>query len=405
MTQTAIRLSSVFLLALPLTALPKSAAQAVVLGTSQAESFHFSTTVGRVVDDSTAQAGKSLQFLRNGTATRSVPLRANARTLSIRVRGDACDGSPTMRVSLNGRAAGTVSVSTSVWSSVRVPVSASAGSARVDITFLNDYRSAQCDRNLYVDRVAVTTTASPRPGETRQDLVFNADFANKGLSAYASTHNANRVSVVNDPVLGAARQVARFKVYDTDDQLTGNPRAQLESAKFWTSGAEYYVGASYYFPQDWPVQQDTKQWVNLGEVYGAPYAGASPNALFAKKVSSGGQVITWQRNGTYAWDRPFEVPLVRGRWHDFVFRIKLSSDPTVGFWEGWSNTGSGWQRLKLHGQDRLYTQTIDASNNGGANYHKLAHYRSKGMWPVATHYAADHKIGTSFAAVAPRSYS
>jgi hypothetical protein len=122
-------------------------------------------------------------------------------------------------------------------------------------------------------------------------------------------------------------------------------------------------------------------------------------------VASGGQVIAWQRNGAYAWDRPFEVPLVKGRWHDFVFRIKLSSDPTVGFWEAWSNTGSGWQRLKLNGLDRLYGSTVDASNIAGANYHKLGHYRSKGMWPVATHYAADHRIGTSFQAVAPRSYS
>jgi len=249
--------------------------------------------------------------------------------------------------------------------------------------------------------VPAPTTSAPITGR----LVFDADVARKGLAAYASTHNANRINVVNDPVLGDTRKVLRFTVYDADDQLTGNPRAQLETSKFWGKGDDYYVGASYYFPQDFPMQQDTKQWVNLGEVYGAPYAGASPNSLFVKRVSNGTQVVAWQRNGNYGWDRPFEVPLVKGRWHDFVFHIKLSDDPTVGYWEAWSNTGSGWQQLKLNGQNRLYSKTIDASNSGGLNYHKIAHYRSKGMWPVATHYTADHKIGTSFDAVAPRSYS
>lgn len=246
----------------------------------------------------------------------------------------------------------------------------------------------------------VPTTSAPVAGR----LVFDADVARRGLGAYAGTHNVNRISIVNDPVLGDARKVVRFTVLDTDDQLTGNPRAQLETSKFWNKGDEYYVGASYYFPRDFPMQQDTRQWVNLGEVYGAPYAGASPNSLFVKRVSNGTQVIAWQRNGTYAWDRPFEVPLVKGRWHDFVFRIKLSDDPKVGFWETWSNTGSGWEQLKLNGQHRLYGKTIDASNSGGPNYHKISHYRSKGMWPVATHYTAGHKIGTSFDSVAPRSY-
>lgn len=279
-----------------------------------------------------------------------------------------------------------------------------------------DY-TARVDKPL-VSAISVTpvpTTASPTPVPTTASpttpapiagrLVFDADVARKGLAAYSSTHNANRVSIVNDPVLGDTRKVLRFTVYDTDDQLTGNPRAQLETSKFWGKGDEYYVGASYYFPRDFPMQQDTKQWVNLGEVYGAPYAGASPNSLFVKRVSNGTQVIAWQRNGNYGWDRPFEVPLVKGRWHDFVLRIKLSDDPTVGYTEAWSNTGGGWQQLKLNGQNRLHGKTMDASNSGGLNYHKIAHYRSKGMWPVATHYTADHKIGTSFEAVAPRSYS
>lgn len=405
MAHTAARLLAAALIVLPLAALPGGAAHAETsVGVAQGESFAFTSTLGAAVADPTAQGGQALRFLRTGTASRAVPVSSAATALTLRVRGDQCDGAPQLRVAVDGRALSTSSVSSTTWTTVRVPVTAAAGQRQVAVAFLNDYRSERCDRNLHLDVASFTaaTTAPPAPAGS---LVFDADVASKGLAAYASVHNANRITVVDDPVLGSARKVLRFRVYDTDDQLTGNPRAQAETATFWTSGAEHYVGASFYFPRDFPLQQDTKQWVNLGEVYGAPYAGASPNALFVKRVSSGGQVIAWQRNGNYAWDRPFEVPLVKGRWHDFVFRIKLSSDPAVGFWEAWSNTGSGWQRLKLNGQDRLYARTIDSSNGAGPNYHKLAHYRSKGMWPVATHYAADHKIGSSFAAVAPHSHS
>ncbi len=405
------------LLAVPLAAaLPMTGAAAeTAVGAAEGESFALASTLGQVRSDATAQGGRSLLVWSNGTAERVVRATAPATSLLVRARGDQCGGAPTMRVTVDGTVRATTVVSSATWTTVRVPVAVGAGDRRVGVAFTNDYRTTTCDRNLHVDAVTFTATSSPTPvapptagpvpAPATGSLVFNADVANRGLAAYASTHNANRVSIVDDPVLGDRRKVTRFTVYDSDDQLTGNPRAQLETAKFWQAGQEHYVGMSFYFPQDFPMQQDTKQWLNLGEVYGPPYAGASPNGLFVKRVSTGGQVIAWQRNGQYGWDRPFELPLVKGRWHDLVFRIKLSSDPQVGFWEAWANTGGGWQRLKLKGMDRLYSQTIDPSNNGGGNYHKLAHYRSKGMWPVATHFAADHRIGSSFEAVAPRSYS
>ncbi len=418
--RTTTRPLAVLSTAVLLAALPAGGAHALAAPTAaQAEAFTLSSSLGRVLTDRAAEGGRSLQIWSNGTATGTLARAGATSALSLRVRGDQCGGAPQMRVSLDGRELSTTTVPQTAWTTVRVPVAAPAGDHRVAVAFTNDHRTASCDRNLHVDAVtavpaasvpvpAVPVPAVPVPGGppagSASSPLFRADVAASGLSAYTSTHNAHRVSVVDDPVLGGARKVLRFRVYDTDDQLTGNPRAQLESQKFWRAGEEHYVGVSYYFPHDWPMQQDTRQWVNLGEVYGAPYAGASPNALFVKRVSSGGQVIAWQRNGTYGWDRPFEVPLVKGRWHDFVFRIKLSADPQVGFWEAWLNTGSGWQRLQLHGKDRLHSKTLDASNSGGANYHKLAHYRSKGMWPVATHYAADHAIGDSFDAVAPHSH-
>ena len=245
-------------------------------------------------------------------------------------------------------------------------------------------------------------TTPPQTGES----IFDADYAHKGLMAYATVWHPERISIVDDPVLGSARKVAKLTVYDGDTGPTSNPRAQMEVSHFWDEGEEFYVGVAYYFPQDFPTIAGTgsSNWVNLGEVYGPPYSGGGPNKILLKRLADGREVICLERNQNYNYDRPFVLPLVRGRWTDLVMRIKLSQDPTVGFWEVWANQGSGYQRLLLHGQDRLYFRTMDSSNNGGANYHKVSHYRAAGMWPVATSYIADHRIGTSFEAVAPGSF-
>jgi hypothetical protein len=123
-------------------------------------------------------------------------------------------------------------------------------------------------------------------------------------------------------------------------------------------------------------------------------------------MRSGVDALTWQRNGSYGWDIPWEQgPLVRNRWYDQVLHVRLSRDPGQGFVELYLNTGEGWQQQQLGGQSRLPMATLDAANGGGPNYHKLALYRLRGMFPVLTVYHAEHRIGRTFDAVAPRSYS
>jgi hypothetical protein len=248
--------------------------------------------------------------------------------------------------------------------------------------------------------------SEPAPPAPTGATIFDAGYATKRLTAYATVIHPERVSIVDDPVLGSARKVAKLTVYDTDTGPTSNPRAQMETSRFWDEGEEFYVGVAYYFPRDFPTINGTgaAHWVNIGEVYGPPYAGGGPNKILLKRLADGREVICLERNQNYNYDRPFTLPLARGRWTDLVMRIKLSQDPTVGFWEVWANQGAGYERLLLNGRERLYYRTMDSSNNGGANYHKVSQYRAAGMWPVATSYIADHRIGASFEVVAPRSY-
>ena len=249
------------------------------------------------------------------------------------------------------------------------------------------------------------------PGEERGsqigrgDLLFDADVGHNDLSAYAEVIHGERITVVDDPVLGAERKVMRFTVTDDDVGPTEDPRAQVETPALFRDGDEVWVGWSTLFPDDWPSQLPSggSAWLTLSELYGPPFAGAAPVKI---GMRSGAPALSWQRNSSYDWDVAWEHgPVLRETWYDQVLRVKLSDDPAVGFVEFYLDTGSGWEQQSLGGRDRLYMRTLDDANGGGANYHKLALYRQRGLFPTLTVYHAEHRMGGSFAAVAPRSHA
>jgi hypothetical protein len=223
------------------------------------------------------------------------------------------------------------------------------------------------------------------------------------LSPYVHVIHLERISVVNDPVLGARRKVGKFTVYDSDLGPTENPRAQVETRADLTLGTEFWAGWSTLFPSDWPkmLPCGVGGWLTFESVYGPPYEDSSPVHLGMRGCSGN---IVLQRNVTYGWDVPWEMPIPRGSWIDFVIHEKLSTDPAVGFVELYVNSGTGWRQQELGGKLRLYMRTLDGSNDAGPNSMRLELYRLRNMFPTLTLYHADHKIGASFAAVAPRSY-
>jgi hypothetical protein len=103
---------------------------------------------------------------------------------------------------------------------------------------------------------------------------------------------------------------------------------------------------------------------------------------------------------------------VTGRWIDFVIHTKMSTSSSVGFREQWVDTGAGFvKQMFADGTTRLMMQTVDGSNGGGPNYSKLQLYFNDDAFVspenpsgTASVFFADHKIGTTFDAVAPRSY-
>ena len=243
------------------------------------------------------------------------------------------------------------------------------------------------------------------PPRRPEDLLFDADVEHRGLSAYAEVIHGERISVVDDPVLGDRRQVMRFTVQDGDTGPTADPRAQVETPEVFEEGDELWIGWSTLFPSGWPdrLPAGGTSWLTLSELYGPPYAGAAPVKL---GMRSGVDALSWQRNGTYGWDVPWEVgPLRTDHWYDQVLHVRLSSDGGSGFVELYLDTGDGWEQQTLAGELRLRTATLDGSNDAGPNHHKLALYRKRGLFPVLTVYHAEHRVGTTFDAVAPRTYS
>lgn len=228
---------------------------------------------------------------------------------------------------------------------------------------------------------------------------FDADWANSGLTRYFNTAHPERVSIVDDPILGPARKVARLEVHDTDLLPTANPRAQLEPPYTLNEGAEAWLGFGLLLPDDFPLPYPQAGWNGFVQVYGPPFAGSPPWGLTVGAGSS--QFKIGRNSAPIAWRYTAE----RNRWFDFALHTRLSSDPTRGFLELWLNTGAGWeQQTFTDGSRRLIFATLDGTNNGGANTFDLSNYRQVGVLDVLTVYFAGHRIGRSLAEVDPHSY-
>ncbi len=121
----------------------------------------------RVVGDSSATNGQAMGFWKNGSAERTVSTPA-ASQLTVRARGEQCGGAPRLTVKVDGRVALRTTVTSTSWSDYRTNLALMPGQHTIRVSFTNDrYRKGRCDRNLFVDRLTLSTTApSPAPVAT-----------------------------------------------------------------------------------------------------------------------------------------------------------------------------------------------------------------------------------------------
>ena len=121
----------------------------------EAESLALAAQSGQTFSDPDASAGEALLIWSNATASHEVSVPALGK-VTVRAKGDLCNGAPTMALLVDGRTLSTRSVGATGWTDYATSVSIPAGTHTVGIQFANDATGSGCDRNLRVDRLTFT---------------------------------------------------------------------------------------------------------------------------------------------------------------------------------------------------------------------------------------------------------
>jgi outer membrane biosynthesis protein TonB len=240
-------------------------------------------------------------------------------------------------------------------------------------------------------------TPTPVPSTPSPSLLFSATH----LSDFWLRQSApGAITEVPDPA-GSAQTVFQLVVNDADSYPvtpTENPRAEMLSPHIIDPGDEIWWSGKVFLPSsEFPAS--TPNFVTLLQgPYGEPWNGTPP---FHIEVN--GDMLKWQRNSTYNWDIPWQMPLVRDRWVNFLIHERFGSDGWFELWvDGQPITFFGGGTYNPNGvspTQRLAMQTMDRSNNAEPNSIYLMSYRKKGMFPSLTVFHGPLRIGTTRIAV------
>jgi len=111
---------------------------------------------GGVISDASASQGSAFAQWMNGTASVPFSLPVPSSTITMRLRGTSCKGSPQMVARIDGSQVLASAVSPTTWTDYTVNVATAAGSHTLSIAFTNDFSTRTCDRNLYIDKTTLT---------------------------------------------------------------------------------------------------------------------------------------------------------------------------------------------------------------------------------------------------------
>lgn len=220
------------------------------------------------------------------------------------------------------------------------------------------------------------------PGLASAGIVWRGDFETGDRSQYTGTQmvSADRLQVVTNPV-AEGKYAIKVTVKQGDDPInsSGN-RNELTYQGKEAMGSEYYYRWKVMFDPSFPsvdTWQLFTQWHHDG------CCGSPPVEFYAR-----GEEIRLSLPGT--GEIPWRTKLVRGVWHEFVFHVKWSSDPKVGFIELWHNKELV---LPRRGAVTMYS--------GQKNYLKVGLYRNDTVQPVGIVYHDGFIQATTLADVMP----
>jgi len=207
------------------------------------------------------------------------------------------------------------------------------------------------------------------------------------------------IAEVPEPLGGPGRVLA-MTVDDADVYPvtpTADPRAQLASPAEIEPGEELWWGTEFLLPGSFP--SSVPGWVTVMEgPYGPPYGETPPWHLEVHE-----DLIRWSRNGTYGFDVPWEMPLVRDRWVTVLVHTRFAEDGFVEMWvDGRQVTFFAGGTANPNGvapTQRLEMMTRDSTNDGAPNSIYIQNYRKAGMFESVETYARGLTIARTRAAV------
>jgi hypothetical protein len=221
---------------------------------------------------------------------------------------------------------------------------------------------------------------APQLETTNTSLPWHGDFETGNISQWEVAQEVapDRITISQNPVQ-QGNYAARFEVKPGDNIGDTPTRAELATDLHEHEGEERYYRWYTYFPESFPTNYPNSfitftQWRAKDE-----------SDAYSSFMVWGNQ-IELRHEGT-RW----ETTLTKGVWHKFVYHVKWSPDPNVGFIELWYDG-----QLVL---PKTYSKTM-AGTPGQAvgNYVKEGLYKSDEI-PTAVLYQDGFIAGTSFAEV------
>lgn len=297
-------------------------------------------------------------------------------------------------------------------------------------------------RTAYV-KSGEPTTPTPTPPPTGPDLLFDAQWADKGIANFVKTTDMGEslYEMVVDPSGQIPGRVARIVLTDKDiHPKTGSsayPRAQVKTTTFFKEGSTYYVGLSIMAPAatlniDPDPYDDENDQLDYGanrlmlhEIFGEPHT-KGPNRLYLR----GNRIVLIAGNATGgnpdlgsthanapfgSWNSGALAPLTW--WHGILRYVmgKTAAAGSVTLWDktGGSPFGGGYTNRPLYegvmegGLSVRHYKTMGPGNDDDNNYGtpKLSAADSTKdpnggrMFKTATVYHGRYVIGKTFASV------
>jgi len=226
-----------------------------------------------------------------------------------------------------------------------------------------------------------TPEPEPIPDPSGPAAVFASDF--QSFSGWYVQALPGRASLVSGSAFSGGSD-ARFEVRPGDvEPDTGSNRAEVSGPTF-NAGEDLYVRDAIRVPA---ANSFEGSWQIIQQLHESNWSGSPGMALF---LGANRSLTLGAGDGSpIFWRGP---KLATGRWYDLVYRVKLSSDASVGFVEVWLD---GQQQTLVNGQAKVFGQTIQAAQT----YLKAGIYRSKTSSGVSVVEHDNIVVGTSLAAV------